>query len=76
MDKLKFALVEDLPGYVKDLDTQALISTEEKELLSYKQKRLQLKRIEHLETQINNMNKEIEILKNSMAQLLSKLSEK
>jgi len=70
IDNNNYALVEDLPGYVKDLNSKALINTNESELLLYKQRKLQTRQIEHLTEQINILSIEIDKIKQVLDNLV------
>lgn len=70
IDNNSYALVEDLPGYVKDLNSKALINTNESELLLYKQRKLQTRQIEHLTEQINILSIEIDKIKQVLDNLV------
>lgn len=70
-----YAKIEDLPGFVKDLQTNAILNVDSEQLLVYKQKKLQQMRIDALSNQINNMNIEIENIKAALQQITKKLSD-
>lgn len=59
MIQKNYVTVEDLPGYVKDTESKALINVNESEFLQYQNRKLQTKRIDNLTEQINILNMEI-----------------
>lgn len=61
----------NVPGYIKDEETGAVINTNMSELEAYKQQLAQLKKQKALETKINSMESDISEIKNLLKALVN-----
>ena len=70
---MRIAKVKDAPGFVRDMDTQAVLSTDNSSLLAYKRKRDKQKEIDDSINDINTMKNEINDIKVLMQRILEKI---
>jgi hypothetical protein len=70
---MKIAKVKDTPGYVRDMDTNAVLHTDGTALHAYKRKREKQKELNDTITDINTMKNEINDIKVLMQRILEKI---
>ena len=70
---MKIAKVKDTPGYVRDMDTNAVLYTDGTALQAYKRKREKQKELNDTITDINTMKNEINDIKVLMQRILEKI---
>jgi len=60
-------IVENDKGFVRDMDTNAILRIDNNEVINYKKRR---EKSLSIQQQINNLNKELETIKNILESLL------
>ena len=70
---MKTAKVKDTPGFVRDMDTQAVLHTDGAALNAYKRKREKQKELNDSIADINTMKNEINDIKVLMQRILEKI---
>lgn len=70
---MKTAKVKDVPGFVRDMDTQAVLNIDGSALNAYKKKREKQKELNETIADINTMKNEINDIKVLMQRILEKI---
>ena len=70
---MKTAKVKDAPGFVRDMETRAVLHTDGAALQAYKRKREKQKELNDTISDINNMKNEINDIKVLMQRILEKI---
>jgi hypothetical protein len=68
-----YAKVKDEPGYVRDMQNNAVLNADVSALQAYKRKRNKQKEINDSISDINNMKQDINELKTLMQRILDKI---
>jgi hypothetical protein len=68
-----YAKVKDAPGYVRDMQNNAVLNADVSALQAYKRKRNKQKEINDSISDINNMKQDINELKTLMQRILDKI---
>lgn len=62
----------EVSGLCKDTETHAVINTDNGALSAYKSRKIQLRKMNSLESRVQDLEKEVKNLKNTIVTLLSK----
>lgn len=70
---MQVAKVKDAPGLVRDMQTQAVLNTDNNALEAYRRKRNKQQEMDEVVSDINNMKSDIDQIKSLMQRLLDKI---
>lgn len=70
---MQVAKVKDAPGLVRDMQTQAVLNTDNNALEAYRRKRNKQQEMDEVVSDINNMKSDIDQIKSLMQRLLEKI---